>query len=84
VIMVVGNTIRLAIENRREEIIITKLIGGTNAFIRRPFLYEGAWYGLVGGVLATVLVEGGRLLLSGPLHRLDCTDWPSCIRRDRC
>ncbi|WP_290649359.1 permease-like cell division protein FtsX [Aquisalimonas sp.] len=70
VIMVVGNTIRLAIENRREEIIITKLIGGTNAFIRRPFLYEGAWYGLVGGVLATVLVEGGRLLLSGPLHRL--------------
>lgn len=70
VIMVVGNTIRLAIENRREEIVITKLIGGTNAFIRRPFLYEGAWYGVIGGLLATVLVEGGRLLLSGPLNRL--------------
>ncbi|MFV8836221.1 permease-like cell division protein FtsX [Aquisalimonas sp.] len=70
VIMVVGNTIRLAIENRREEIVITKLIGGTNAFIRRPFLYEGAWYGVIGGLLATILVEGGRLMLSGPLHRL--------------
>lgn len=70
VIMVVGNTIRLAIENRREEIVVTKLIGGTNAFIRRPFLYEGAWYGIIGGVLATVLVEGGRLLLGGPLERL--------------
>lgn len=70
VIMVVGNTIRLAIENRREEIVVTKLIGGTNAFIRRPFLYEGAWYGLIGGVLAVLLVEGGRLVLSGPLDRL--------------
>lgn len=70
VIMVVGNTIRLAIENRREEIVVTKLIGGTDAFIRRPFLYEGAWYGIIGGVLATVLVEGGRLLLSDPLERL--------------
>lgn len=70
VIMVVGNTIRLAIENRREEIVVTKLIGGTNAFIRRPFLYEGAWYGIIGGLLATALVEGGRLLLGGPLERL--------------
>ncbi len=70
VIMVVGNTIRLAIENRREEIVVTKLIGGTDAFIRRPFLYEGVWYGVIGGALATVLVEGGRLLLSGPLERL--------------
>src|SRR5690625_1404717 len=40
VILVIGNTIRLAIENRREELIIIKLIGGTDAFIRRPFLYE--------------------------------------------
>jgi len=66
VIMVVGNTIRLAIENRREEIIITKLIGGTDAFIRRPFLYEGVWYGAGGGLLAVLLVETVRLSLSGP------------------
>ena len=70
VVMVVGNTIRLAIENRREEIVITKLIGGTDAFIRRPFLYEGAWYGVLGGGLAIMLVEGGRLLLASPLQRL--------------
>ncbi|MEX0732299.1 MAG: permease-like cell division protein FtsX [Aquisalimonadaceae bacterium] len=66
VILVVGNTIRLAIENRRDEIIITKLIGGTDAFIRRPFLYEGVWYGAFGGVLAALLVEVVRLALAGP------------------
>lgn len=66
VILVVGNTIRLAIENRREEIVITKLIGGTDAFIRRPFLYEGVWYGAIGGLLAAVLVETVRIALSGP------------------
>ena len=46
VLLIVGNTIRLAIENQRDEIEITKLIGATNAFIRRPFLYTGIWYGL--------------------------------------
>lgn len=70
VILVVGNTIRLAIENRREEIVIAKLIGATNAFIRRPFLYEGGWYGLGGGLLAVVLVELGRAALGGPVRRL--------------
>jgi cell division transport system permease protein len=52
VLLVVGNTIRLDIQNRRAEIEVTKLIGGTNAFIRRPFLYTGFWYGLCGGLLA--------------------------------
>ncbi len=70
VVLVVGNTIRLAIESRREEIVITKLIGATNAFIRRPFLYEGAWYGLGGGLLAVTLVELGRALLQGPARTL--------------
>ena len=56
VLLVVGNTIRLAIQNRRDEIVIVKLIGGTNAFIRRPFLYTGFWYGFIGGVIALVLV----------------------------
>lgn len=70
VILVIGNTIRLAIENRREELVIVKLIGGTNAFIRRPFLYEGFWYGVLGGLLAILLVETALLLLSGPAASL--------------
>lgn len=70
VVLVIGNTIRLDIENRREEIVVVKLIGGTDAFIRRPFLYEGLWYGLVGGMAAAVLVELGRWLLDAPAHEL--------------
>lgn len=73
VILVIGNTIRLAIENRREELVIIKLIGGTDAFIRRPFLYEGCWYGLAGGVLALLLVEIALLLLRGPAAALAAT-----------
>lgn len=49
VALILGNTIRLAIENRREEILIVKLVGGSNAFVRRPFLYTGLWYGVGGG-----------------------------------
>ena len=70
VVLVVGNTIRLDIENRRDEIVITKLIGATDAFVRRPFLYSGLLYGLGGGVLAWLLVESGRWLLSTPARDL--------------
>ncbi len=70
VVLVVGNTIRLDIQNRREEIVITKLIGGTDAFVRRPFLYAGLWYGLIGGLLSWVLVEVGRLALAGTVADL--------------
>jgi cell division transport system permease protein len=70
VVLVVGNTIRLDIENRRDEIIITKLIGGTDAFIRRPFLYEGVWYGFIGGAMAALMAELGRLVLMGPAREL--------------
>lgn len=70
VILVVGNTIRLDFLNRREEIVLIKLIGGTDAFIRRPFLYEGLWYGVAGALLAAVLVEAARLLLAGPAREL--------------
>lgn len=52
VVLIVGNTIRLMILNRRDEIMIMKLVGATDAYIQRPFLYTGFWYGLVGGVLA--------------------------------
>lgn len=70
VMLVVGNTIRLMILNRRDEIIVIKLIGGTNAFIRRPFLYTGFWYGTMGGLLAFIMVESSLLVLSGPVNSL--------------
>ena len=70
VLLIVGNTIRLEIQNRHEEIEIAKLIGATNAFIRRPFLYTGLWYGLAGGLLATLLVEAGFVSLAGPVAHL--------------
>jgi len=56
VLAVVGNTIRLEIQNRRAEIEVTKLVGGTNAFVRRPFLYTGVLYGLLGALLAAAIV----------------------------
>ena len=70
VLLVIGNTIRLAIQNRRDEIVIIKLIGGTDRFIRRPFLYTGFWYGLLGGLIALLLVVSSLLLLSGPIEAL--------------
>jgi len=56
VVAVVGNTIRLEIDNRRAEIEVTKLVGGTNAFVRRPFLYAGVLYGVLAGLLALAAV----------------------------
>lgn len=70
VLLVVGNTIRLAIQSRRDEIEIIKLIGGTDAFIRRPFLYTGFWYGLSGGILSWLLVTLSIWLLSEPVSQL--------------
>ena len=70
IIVIIGNTIRLDIQNRREEIEVTKLIGASNAFVRRPFLYTGFWYGLGGGVLALALVLYGLFALEGPVARL--------------
>ncbi|MCW8951000.1 MAG: permease-like cell division protein FtsX [Sedimenticola sp.] len=70
VLLIVGNTIRLEIQNRHAEIEITKLIGGTNAFIRRPFLYNGAWYGLFGGISAWLMVTISLLLLDNPVAHL--------------
>ncbi len=70
VVLVIGNTIRLAIENRREEIVVTKLVGGTDAFVRRPFLYTGLWYGLGGGLCAWLIVGSGLWVMQGPVTRL--------------
>lgn len=70
VLLVVGNTIRLAIENRREEILVVKLVGGTNGFVRRPFLYTGLWYGVIGGIMAWLGVVFAQLWLGGTVTRL--------------
>ena len=70
VLLVIGNTIRLAIESRRDEIVVVKLVGGTDAFVRRPFLYTGVWYGLGGGVVATLIVGLGLTFLREPVAQL--------------
>ena len=70
VLLIVGNTIRLDIQNRRDEIEVSKLIGGTDAFIRRPFLYIGLWYGLLGALLAWILVSLGFWLIDAPARQL--------------
>lgn len=70
VLLIIGNTIRLEILNRRVEIEIMELVGATAAFIRRPFLYTGAWYGLLGGLTAWLLVTLATLLLQQPVSRL--------------
>jgi len=70
VLLVIGNTIRLAIENRREEIVVVKLVGGSDAFVRRPFLYTGLWYGLGGAVLSWLIVSAALWGIRGPLSAL--------------
>ena len=58
VVLIIGNTIRLAILNQKEAIAVMKLVGATDSFIQRPFLYAGVWYGILGGLLAcfTIMV----------------------------
>jgi cell division transport system permease protein len=70
VLLILGNTIRLAIESRRDEILIVKLVGGSNGFVRRPFLYTGLWYGVGGGVLAALLVSAALWYLEEPIGEL--------------
>lgn len=70
VVFIVGNTIRLDIENRREQIEVMKLLGASDAFVRRPFLYTGFWYGLAGGIFAWLLLSICLLTLTGPVQRL--------------
>lgn len=70
VLLIVGSTIRASVEKRREEIEVAKLLGATDAFIRRPFLYTGLWYGLLGGIVACLLVAISLGLLQAPVQRL--------------
>lgn len=70
VMAVVGNTIRLDIQNRRQEIEVTKLVGGSNAFVRRPFLYSGVWYGVGGAIVAWLLSAVVVGILRTPIDRI--------------
>jgi cell division transport system permease protein len=70
VVLIVGNTIRLDILNRRGEIEVMKLVGASDGFARRPFLYSGIWYGLGGGLIALLLVFVAAALLARPVENL--------------
>ena len=70
VVVVVANTIRLDVASHAEEIEILALVGAGNAFVRQPFLYTGLWYGLMGGLLAVLLLSLAMLYLRGPLGLL--------------
>jgi cell division transport system permease protein len=69
-LLVMINTIRLAIESRRDEIVVIKLVGGTDAFVRRPFLYIGVLYGLLAGLLAWLLLAIGMGWLNSAVREV--------------
>jgi cell division transport system permease protein len=69
-LLVVGNTVRLDIQSRREEIGVLQLLGASDGFIRRPFLYLGAWYGLAAGAVALALLTAAWIALRAPLGEL--------------
>ena len=70
VLLIIGNTVRLALENRRDEVVVVKLVGGTDSYVRRPFLYTGVGYGFMGGILAWILVTVSVHWMSAPVARL--------------
>lgn len=70
VFLIIGNTMRLIIQSYRDEIGVIKLIGATDRFIRRPFLYSGFLYGLGGGIIAWLLVDTALAYLQEPAQHL--------------
>jgi cell division transport system permease protein len=70
VLFITGNTIRLELQNRRDEVVVEKLVGATHSFIQRPFLYTGFWLGFLSGFVALVLVTLMTLVLQQPIERL--------------
>jgi cell division transport system permease protein len=69
-VLIIGNTIRTLVVERVAEIEVLKLVGATDAYVRRPFLYGGTWHGIAAGVLAVVLIEIVFLALAGPISRV--------------
>lgn len=70
VLLIIGNTIRLGIQNCHAEIEVAKLVGATDAFVRRPFLYNGLWHGILGALLAWALISVSLSLLQPPIDHL--------------
>ncbi|MHA6204760.1 permease-like cell division protein FtsX [Dyella soli] len=70
VLLVVGNTVRVDIASRSEEIGVLMLVGASRAFIRRPYLYAGIWYGVFAGLLAVGFAVVVELALAEPVERL--------------
>jgi len=70
VLFIVGNTIRLELQNRREEIVVSKILGATNGFIRRPFIHSGFWYAFLGALLALIVADLLILGVKGPADEL--------------
>jgi len=70
VLLIIGNTIRLAIHSRRDEIVIIKLVGGTDAYVRRPFLYAGLLLGLFGALISALILSAGILWLGQSIDSL--------------
>lgn len=69
-LLVIGNTVRMDIQARSAEISVMQMLGASNGFVRRPFLYAGLWYGLLGAALALVIVAAVELALAEPVGRL--------------
>lgn len=70
VLLIVGNTIRMAVESRRDEVLVMKLVGATDAYIRRPFLYMGFWFGILGGGVASFCILFLSWWVSTPVEHL--------------
>ncbi|TAN67197.1 MAG: FtsX-like permease family protein [Methylobacter sp.] len=70
VLFITANTIRLELHNRRDEVVIAKLVGATNGFIHRPFLYSGFWIGFFSGIAAWFIVTTIMLILKQPVENL--------------
>jgi len=70
VLLIIGNTVRIELHNRRDEIVIEKLVGATNSFIRRPFLYAGFWIGFISGISAWFIVTVLMLILRNAVEKL--------------
>jgi cell division transport system permease protein len=70
VVFIMGNTIRLELEGHREEVLISKLVGATYAFIQRPYLYTGFWFGFFAGTVAWLMVTAMMLILKQSIENL--------------
>jgi len=70
VLLIIGNTVRIELHNRRDEIVIERLVGATNSFIRRPFLYAGFWIGFISGISAWFIVTLLMLIIRQAVEKL--------------